>query len=132
MSSTSAWSLLETGAVTSYGSGWRKDVVNQCLHFVLETYGVTSYGSGWKKDVADQCLEFAWTFGVPSYDSGWRKDVFNQCLEFVFSDSVYGSGCRKDVINQCLGVCVQIPRPTPNHPSKFGTASAPPPHDSAS
>ena len=52
--------------------------------------------------------------------------------EFVFSASVYDSGWRKDVLNQCLGVCVQIPRPTPNHPGRFGTASAPPPHDSAS
>ena len=26
---------------------------------VSEAYGVTNYGSGWKKDVVNQCLEFA-------------------------------------------------------------------------
>ena len=25
---------------------------------VFETYGVISYGSGWRKDVVNQCLEF--------------------------------------------------------------------------
>ena len=40
-----------TNGVTSYGSGWSKDVVNQCLEFVLGTCVVTSYGSGWRKDV---------------------------------------------------------------------------------
>ena len=25
----------------------------------FETYGVISYGSGWRKDVVNQCLEFA-------------------------------------------------------------------------
>ena len=91
-----------TNGVTSYGSGWRKDVINQCLEFVLETCAVTSYGSGWRKDVK-QCLEFVLgTCAVTSYGSGWRKDVVKQCLEFVLGTCAvtsYGSVWRKDVFN---------------------------------
>ena len=84
--------------VTSYGSGWRKDVINQCLELAV---CVTSYGSGWRKDVINQCLELA--VCVTSYGSGWRKDVINQCLEFAICVTSYGS-----VVSQCLdfAVCV--------------------------
>ena len=50
-------------------------------------YGATKYGSGWRKDVVNQCLEFGFVahtehrFTAPS---SWRKDVVNQCLAFGF------------------------------------------------
>ena len=71
------------GDLISYGSGWRKAVLNQCLEF---NFGdLISYGSGWRKAVLNQCLEF--NFGdLISYGSGWRKAVLNQCLEFAFSE----------------------------------------------
>ena len=51
------WTM-EGGVITSYGSGWWKDVV-------------TDYDSGWWKDVTD-------------YDNGWWKGVINQYLEFGY------------------------------------------------
>ena len=34
-----------------------------------ETYGVTNYGSGWRKDVVNQCMEFGRS-GEPVWPSG--------------------------------------------------------------
>ena len=37
---TDIWALMKTYAITSYGSGRRKNVVNQCLEFGLWTSGI--------------------------------------------------------------------------------------------
>ena len=32
------WQWLETYGITSYGNGWRQDVINQCLEFMNSKY----------------------------------------------------------------------------------------------
>ena len=59
--------LLETYGVTSYGSGWWKDVVNQCLEFGLGRLPV-------KTNAHTPSLAFRHRFSV--------KDVLNRGLQF--------------------------------------------------
>ena len=117
--------FLEAHCVINYGSGWRKDVVNQCLEcdkriaIWTATNGVMYYGSGWRKAVVNQCLEFdkriaIWTAtnGVMYYGSSWRKGVVNQYLEFVLDNDFTRctlrqfSGCLvRPGVQQCTAAC---------------------------
>ena len=77
-------SFFYTCGAISYGSGWREDVINQCLEFDQKShlYFLTLVTLSISR-------QFFYTCGAISYGSGWREDVVNQCLEFDQKSHLY-------------------------------------------